>query len=199
MSGRNIVSRKFAMNIYLVRHTSVEYDLSVCYGQTDVNLADSYMEEFEKVKNKLPDLENFTAYSSPLKRCTMLAEHIFKGDIKKDNRLMELNLGSWELEPWEYIQENLFLNWNGEYHLTTPPEGESYQELFDRAAQFYDEISTSNSNDIVIVSHMGVIRAIIAHILHMPVKKAFSLKLDYGGVSMIEILPVKTHLKFFNL
>ena len=41
------------MNIYIVRHTSVDVKPGTCYGQTDVALRPSFTDEAEKVKENL--------------------------------------------------------------------------------------------------------------------------------------------------
>ena len=186
------------MQIYLIRHTKVETDISVCYGQTDVGLADTYMDEFNVIKSKIENLNELKFYSSPLKRCQMLANFLSEGNYTTDNRLKEINLGDWEMKTWEFVQENLFLNWTGDYANVTSPNGESFKDLYDRSSSFYDEVTTNKDQDIAIVAHMGVVRAILAYVLEMPVHKALCIKMEYGGVSKIEILPFKTNVLFFN-
>ena len=41
------------MEIHVVRHTSVDFDKNKCYGRLNVTLAQSFMEEAEKLKSKL--------------------------------------------------------------------------------------------------------------------------------------------------
>ena len=44
------------MDVYLVRHTSVDVPRGVCYGQSDVLLKETFPQEGEGVKAKLNDL-----------------------------------------------------------------------------------------------------------------------------------------------
>ncbi|MEW5820002.1 MAG: alpha-ribazole phosphatase family protein [Cyanobacteriota bacterium] len=186
------------VDIYLIRHTNVEVDASVCYGQTDVGLAPNYQEEFEALKAKLPEFNNAVCFSSPLIRCKLLAEFLAGPNCVYDERIKEIFLGDWEMKSWEYVQANLFMNWKGDFVYNKSPNGESYMDLYKRSIEFYEEVINNTNLDVVIITHMGVIRAIITHVLGMQVSKAFNMKLEYGGISKIEILPVKTQLLYFN-
>ena len=74
------------MEIYLVRHTETVYKKGICYGQADIGLLEPFMEQFEIIKNQIP--EDPLIYSSPLQRCTVLAEYLSGSDYQTDARLM---------------------------------------------------------------------------------------------------------------
>src|SRR5690606_37382738 len=89
------------MEIYVVRHTKVAVNKGICYGQTDVALADSFQEELAVLKNHLPnDFDQL--FSSPLSRCKTLAEP-FSSEIIFDDRLKEMHFGDWEMKTWNDI------------------------------------------------------------------------------------------------
>lgn len=186
------------MEIYLIRHTKVNVDLSVCYGQTDVGLDPDYMEAFKVIKTKIPPKEDLVFYSSPLTRCKMLANYLSDGNFTTDDRLKEINLGDWEMESWDFIQENLFSSWEGDFTKNKSPNGESFIDLYNRCVDFFNEIIQTKHNKIAIVGHNGTVRAMVANILQMPHHKDFALKLDYGGISKIEIVDKHQHLMYFN-
>lgn len=186
------------VEIYLIRHTTVEVSLEVTYGQTDVGLAPTFKEEFETLKAKIPDPSELIFISSPLKRCRQLTEYLCKDQFILDDRLKEIYLGDWEMTQWKFIEQNLFLGWKGDFVNQKSPNGESYKDLYIRSVEFYQELIKKEYQKVALVTHMGVIRAIIAHILNMPVDKAFSLKLEYGGVSKIQLMPHRSMLLFFN-
>ena len=92
------------MNLFAIRHTSVAVEPGICYGQTDVPVADSFIVEKEKLAAQLYNVEFDKIYSSPLSRCKLLAENLFqKEQIVFDERLKELNFGDWELKTWDAI------------------------------------------------------------------------------------------------
>ena len=57
------------MEIYLVRHTSVDIPAGYAYGQTDVPLRPSFEDEAEAVKKNLSGHTFDKVWSSPLTRC----------------------------------------------------------------------------------------------------------------------------------
>ena len=61
------------MEIYLVRHTSVDVPAGYAYGQTDVPLRHSFEDEAEVVKETLSAHTFDKVWSSPLTRCVRLA------------------------------------------------------------------------------------------------------------------------------
>ncbi|MGL4779749.1 MAG: histidine phosphatase family protein, partial [Bacteroidales bacterium] len=64
--------------IYLIRHTSVEKMEGICYGQSDVKLSEQADSEFVTIIQKLSEVDPDEIFSSPLSRCTLLAEQIGK-------------------------------------------------------------------------------------------------------------------------
>jgi Histidine phosphatase superfamily (branch 1) len=78
------------MDIYLVRHTKTDTVKGLCYGQSDVALADSFSDEVLQLQHKLPELnDGYKVFSSPLTRCLQLAEQ-FSETVTTDDRLLEL-------------------------------------------------------------------------------------------------------------
>lgn len=174
------------MEIYLIRHTKVNIDRNICYGATDVDLADEYLNEFKRLKARLGDLSSTHIYSSALKRCTMLAEYLSKNNFLTDERINELNFGHWEMMPWDKIDQAPFNEWMQNFENIKPPEGESFNDLYARTVGFFKEILNNEHNKTVIISHSGPIKTIISHILEIPLRRAISIDIDYGSISRIE-------------
>ncbi len=85
------------MKLILVRHTKVVVPQGICYGQTDVELASSYERERSIIISLLGEDSFINIYSSPLKRCLVLANNIAPSGIEvmQDKRLQELDFGEW--------------------------------------------------------------------------------------------------------
>jgi len=188
------------MEIYLIRHTTPDIEKGICYGQSDLDLKPNYAEEFETVLKKIQTKKNFIVISSPLKRCSLLAKYIADGVIF-DDRLKELNFGNWELMPWNAIPEKDINPWMTDFVNVAIPNGESYVELASRVHAFFEEIIHLKSNqDLIIVSHAGPIRAILAKLLKLPLKDSFSIKINYGAIFELkrenESLKLITNINF---
>ena len=81
------------MEVFLVRHTKTAVIPGTCYGNSDVDVADSFPEEAEKVRERLKGERFDAVYSSPLQRCRKLAAYCGYEAPVLDSRLKELNLG----------------------------------------------------------------------------------------------------------
>jgi broad specificity phosphatase PhoE len=104
--------------------------------------------------------------------------------------LRELDFGSCEGRTYDEIaaeEPDLFRTW-----MLTPtqvrfPGGESYGELRRRAlAAIADLRQRQQARTSAVVSHGGVIRAVLADALAMPEEAIFRLDVRYGGVSIVE-------------
>lgn len=184
------------MEIYLIRHTSVAFEKSICYGQSDIALADTFQTELKNIQNKLTLNNDCVIYSSPLKRSLKLANTVFPSvQPIIDARLMELNFGDWELKKWEEINKLELDLWMNDFVNIPCTGGESYKELYQRSSEFFnhciikpyfDRLNTSHQQ-VLIISHGGVIRSILSLILQIPLVKSFSLQIDYGKICKINI------------
>ncbi|MEN9908699.1 MAG: hypothetical protein RLZZ540_1848 [Bacteroidota bacterium] len=173
------------MEVYLVRHTETVCEKGICYGQTDVALREDYLEQFESIKSQIPT--DVIVYSSPLSRCTLLANYL-SPSISTDSRLMEMNFGDWEMKNWDAIPEADFTPWMTDFVNVAVPNGESFVALHHRVTDFLTTLLLdNNSKKIAIVTHAGVIRSILCANSNTPLKDAFTNKVDFGAVIKIEL------------
>lgn len=170
------------MDIYLIRHTEPDVPRGVCYGQADIGVTASFLNEAAIIRQHLPR-EIKAVYSSPLQRCKMLATHLFPGtDISYHDHLMEINCGHWELKSWDEIKKDQLDMWMGDFINVRIPGGESYTDLYNRCSAVFDECAT-NELPAAIVAHGGVIRSILAHINKVDLETSFkTYSLHYGCV-----------------
>lgn len=176
------------MEIYLIRHTSLNCEKGICYGHSDIEVSDNFNVELESIKSKLPKLDDFVFYSSPLKRCAKLASSLTNKGYIMDDRLKEHNFGDWELKKWSELSDcKYFQKWNIDFINIPSPNGESTADVYSRCEEFFEYLIKKKHKKIVIVTHSGVIRMITSKILSMPLYKAFCLGLDYASVSKINI------------
>ena len=174
------------MDIYLIRHSQVKVGSGICYGQSDVALADHFADEFQRIQTQIPTLpENTLVISSPLQRCLQLAKTLNHGNhpIMIEQRIIELSFGDWEMQNWDDIDQTLLQTWTAGYVDIAPPNGESFQTLFNRSQAVWNEILTKSYETIILVTHLGVIRALLAHILEIPLQKSLCIQNDYGAIN----------------
>ncbi|AXT19683.1 alpha-ribazole phosphatase [Flavobacteriaceae bacterium AU392] len=170
------------MDIYIIRHTTPKIEKGICYGQTNLDLVENYIKEFETIRSQIPNDRIYNVISSPLKRCDLLAQE-FDTEVTYDNRLKELNFGNWEMKPWNVIPSEEIDPWMKDFVNIKTPNGESYIQLASRVSDFFEELTLFKSKkDVIIVTHAGPIRSLLAKLLNIPLEKSFSIKIQYGEV-----------------
>lgn len=175
------------MKLYLVRHTRPEVASGVCYGQADIGLADSYDDELQTVLKKLPE-EYGVVYSSPLLRCNILAKSIANGaGVITDANLVEIDFGQWEMMSWDQIDKDVLMEWGNDFVNRRVPEGENFMDVIKRSSDFLSHIQSKKTEKATVVTHAGVIRAILSLILEVPPRKAFAIKIPYSCVVELTI------------
>lgn len=105
------------MRITFVRHTSVDVEPHTCYGQTDVDLKESFTTEASIVKKNIEDMGvSFgKVFTSPLKRARLLADFCGYTDAVADHRLMEMNFGEWEMQKYDRIKDPRLQEWMNDW------------------------------------------------------------------------------------
>ena len=70
------------MNIFFLRHTSLNVAKDIFYGQTDIDVSKNFKKELKYIKIKLNkeigNLDKIKIFSSTLKRCVKLAQGLSK-------------------------------------------------------------------------------------------------------------------------
>ena len=173
------------MRLYLVRHTRVAVPPGICYGQSDVALADTFRQECEKIKSRLQKIDFEYTFSSTLSRCKILANEL-SDNVIEDMRLQELNFGDWENTSWNAIFDTEEgKEWFADYLNQRCPNGESYNDMLNRVRQFIADLPNTDGN-VLIITHAGVIRAFRIILENWSVKKAFDKPVAYGQVTILE-------------
>jgi alpha-ribazole phosphatase len=212
------------MDIYLIRHTEVAVGRSVAYGQSNVALADTYHEQRDKLLLHLPE-EPHLIFSSPLTRCRQLAEDLAKAlaagsqievapgqttvvdanrpTVLFDDRLKEFHFGDWEMTPWANIGREALDTWMADFVNVPTPNGENFQQVFDRVGAFWREqilplAEQQPGQPVFIVSHGGVIRALLCLFLDLSLQNAYRLNLDYGAVSKLTLTGSSYTIQYIN-
>lgn len=187
------------MNLHLIRHTSLSIPAGVCYGQSDVDVSLNFDVERDTLAKKLAAIQFDAVYASPLQRCTKLAHALNLGQIQTDERLKELHFGDWEMQTWDSIPRDVFDIWANDYANLSPPNGENFSQLHARTKAFVADVSNhSHGKNIAVVTHGGVIRAMLAEVLNMPLKGLFRIVIDHASVTQISFNDAVPRIHFVN-
>ena len=180
------------MKLFFLRHTSLNVEIDVFYGQTDLDVSDKFEEEVKlvqkKIKNFNIDTNSIKVYSSPLKRCIKLTNKLTENYIV-DERIKEMNLGDWEMKKMSSISKKEKLDWENNLLSFKIPNGESNNEFLKRLKSFLEDIFKLNE-DALIVCHAGSINGMLSLLTKEPfdkmVKNYWEL-IKHGSLSLIEL------------
>ena len=106
-----------------------------------------------------------------------------------DKRINETNFGEFEGKSYEEILE-LYPKeceiWQKDWKGFIPPNGESYIELYNRASDFLKDILNLNCDNVLIVTHSGVIRAIYSYIMDENMDLFWKFSSRNGDISIVK-------------
>jgi len=166
-------------DIVLVRHTQPDIADGICYGSLDLPVAETFEAESVAVIKQLtkPDV----LVSSPLQRCRSLATKIseaFDVPVVLDERVREMDFGSWEGTAWNDIDRSAIDQWSDEFYRARPHGGESVEMLVTRVRSALMAYRKTDKHHLV-VCHAGVIKAAMST---GTTSSDFSTSVAFGGI-----------------
>lgn len=135
----------------------------------------------------IPDIKFDMVYSSPLTRARLLADYCGYHATRLDNRLKELNFGRWEMQLFDRIDDEYIQNWYDNFVDAPIPDGESFREMYNRVANFFDELKTRDFENVLIFAHGGVLACARVYAGLCDLRHAFENLIPFGGMLTIEI------------
>lgn len=151
--------------IYFIRHGRTEANEKWLYcGSTDLPLSESGARELEKVHYEVP--ADCVFMTSGMKRTEQTLEILF-GDVphKTDERFKEVDFGIFEMHSYEELKSNpVYQQWiSGDNEKNVPPGGESGVQMWARVLRGLEDLQRE-TKDVVLVTHGGVIAAVMSHL-----------------------------------
>ena len=150
------------MTIYLIRHGKTEANEKHLYcGSTDLPLSAGGRQELQNIRY---DIKNVRFLTSGMKRTDETIRILF-GDVpyETDPRFREVDFGIFEMHGYGQLKNTPeYQAWlTGDNEVNIPPQGESGVQMKARVMQALSEIK----EDTCIITHGGVIAAIMEHLL----------------------------------
>ena len=127
---------------------------------------------------------------SPLQRAqqtaALLTGHLAPTSKITEAALAEQDFGDWQNQPiaaiWQQLATLPKHNWSFITHDFCPPHGESFDQQMLRVASWCDLQERKRFTTAqIIVTHIGTIRAVLAHILGLPADVAQAIEVPYFG------------------
>lgn len=176
--------------LMVLRHGQIQgHDIRRFIGTTDAELDDTGVGQAESWHGILSGFSFKAVYSSPLKRCLNTAAQICPcSQPIMDDRLTEIHMGAWENLSFDSVKKahpEAFERRGRHMDTFTPPGGESFSRVSERAWNFFSSNKGPLSGPILVVTHAGVIRTLLCRIYEVPLTELFTFKPSYGELFLI--------------
>ena len=174
------------MDLLLVRHGVSEHNTShvISGGTSNPNLSQAGVKQVEEVSKIIDNNKIDQVYASPLIRAKRTAQILtdFQKDIITDDRLKEMDFGSWEGQHAEELKvkcPDAFddLGTINSKYTKYAKNGETFEQVADRVEEFLAEIQPySNDKTIMVVCHGFVIRSLIARWFKLKIEDVMTVR-----------------------
>jgi probable phosphoglycerate mutase len=182
------------VKLFLIRHGQTTGNLEGRYqGSMDTDLTPEGIKQAKLARNYLKNVLISGIYSSPMKRTMQTAKIISEGtnlEINILEGLKELNFGKWEGLKFEEINEkyrNDYQKWLSDPYNCPPTDGESFVELIKRSQLEIKKIASSvpDNSNVAVITHGGVILALLVDWLKIPPQCWRSLIQRQGAINVV--------------
>jgi len=185
----NLIPMKIEKTVILVRHASTSHnENSLWQGRSDYALNEKGRQQAERLSMFLKNEAFEIIFHSPMKRAIQTAEIIGKNhhaEYRVVEGFTEMDVGGFDGKKQRDIFENhpeIYRNWVLDMD-TSIPGGESFNDVFERVKPGVEEIMGCPNQNILVVGHAMVNRAILGHLLKMHPIPARKFGMDNGAFS----------------
>lgn len=165
------------MTVYLIRHGKTEANEKHLYcGSTDLSLSDGGKAALQRIHY---DIRSVRFLTSGMMRTNETLKILF-GDVSfaEDTRFREVDFGLFEMRSYVQLKdEPEYQTWiTGDNEANVPPNGESGLQMKRRVLEAFSELK----EDTCLVTHGGVIAAIMEHLFPQENKTRYEWQPDNG-------------------
>ncbi|UNC92487.1 histidine phosphatase family protein [Candidatus Contubernalis alkaliaceticus] len=191
--------------IYLLRHGQTLWnDQWRLQGQKDIDLSPKGMLQAKRAAESLIKVDFDSIYCSDLSRAVKTAEIVAEGrenEVIRTEKLREVSFGSWEGKNLQEItgqEREYYKSWLRDPVNYPVPGGESMVDVKNRVINFLDTVLVKKDEKILLVSHGGPIKIIIAKALHMNLSHLSSLVISPVSLSILQYYEKQPYVILFN-
>lgn len=150
----------------------------------------------------LADLVFDQCYCSPLKRCReTLAILGLEIACTVDKQLREIDFGQWEGLRFDQVEQRFpgqIERWSSLQERFRFPGGDEIARFNRRVCCWFDKLLKNNFNHVLIVSHAGVMRIAICHLLGIDRSNAFAFSIGEAALVKVAVNDGFGRLEYFN-
>ncbi len=181
------------MMITLVRHGEVETPYQRCYnGHNDIGLSPQGKEQAQRLADHFRNSAFDAVYCSDLRRCRETLSPIIQNskltiqNLDYTPKLREKSWGRHEGMTFEAIAERDGLKYENFLQWINALDGEPYDAYIQRIKAFFiRELPLTPYNNVLAVTHAGVIRVLMHLLQGITLQEAFSVDFPYSAYTML--------------
>ena len=174
--------------ILVARHPRPLVGARICYGRTDVELAEPAEHGATALIAAAGEDPIERIVSSPLSRAWLVAQAVARetgAPVHADDRLAEMDFGTWENQAWSAIPRAEIDAWAADPLRYRPGGGENVEAVLRRVRRAWTGVASSEANTLV-VTHAGPMRCLLHIGRGMPLLQAIGVGIAYGAVERFE-------------
>lgn len=156
------------MKIWVTRHGQTDLNKKkLMQGRTDMPLNETGIAQARHAGELIGDQKFDAVYASPLKRAVHTASLIGNVDPSEviiDPRIIETDFGKYEAKSYFAMGIAMTLYWALPEVFPAPKTVESIKAMTSRSSAFLKELEEKDYENVLVVCHGGIIRAICGYL-----------------------------------
>jgi ribonuclease H / adenosylcobalamin/alpha-ribazole phosphatase len=180
--------------IVLIRHAAHAHLGTVLSGRLPaLALSEQGRAQAEALSRHLASARLAALHASPVERAQETAAAIAARHpgltVETQPPLNEVDFGDWQGQSFsELAADPRWDAWNAERGVAAAPGGETMAAAQERAWDHVERTALSNPGAVVaMVSHCDVIRAVVAHVLGLPLDRLLAFEVDPASLTRLEV------------
>ena len=195
-----------ATRLLLIRHGEVEARYQGIFGgRIDMSLSPRGQRQAKILADYLKGKTIDAVYASPMKRVQQtLAPTLKRGAHKQTifHDLREIDFGDWTGLNWIAVRNKFNFavhEWLEQIEHPGAPNGESGKSFRARLEPCLREIIQKHpGQNVAVFCHGGVIRALLAILLDLPLPKTNSFEVEYASITQVALHPHMAEVELLN-
>ncbi|MTH44893.1 adenosylcobalamin/alpha-ribazole phosphatase [Intestinirhabdus alba] len=193
------------MRLWLVRHGETEANVAGLYsGHAPTPLTAKGIAQAQALHGLLRNAPFDRLLCSELERARHTARLVLQAREVPRQILPELNemfFGDWEMRHHRDLRledaEN-YAAWCADWQNAAPTNGEGFSAFARRVERFIGQLAGRQEENLLVVSHQGVLSLLIARLLGMPAEAMWRFRVEQGCWSALDFCEGFATLKVLN-
>jgi len=162
-------------------------------GATDIPLLPHGRRQAQRLARTIAPLQPLVCLASPLVRCRETAAILAAEcgiSVQIENDLKEVDFGLWENLVYPDIQQKFpreAREWERLDDSFVYPAGEALADFIHRVGRVMDGLCAHPAETVLAVTHGGVIKAALCHLLSLPTDKQFLFRIRPGSLAVLDL------------